>query len=101
MGRTAATAHTGRGERAGGQLHTAPLAEASMVSGRSLRGQSAEHTAAVRRAHRPWTILRLTAVAVLAGLGVPMRAAALITTGGPVYTLPGGGSCTLSGTAAS
>src|SRR3989441_2890446 len=72
-----------------------------MVSDRSLRGQSAEHTAAGRGARRPRTILGLTAVAVLAGLGLAARASALVTTGGPVYTLPGGGSCSLSGTAAS
>src|SRR5207249_10215377 len=72
-----------------------------MASGRSLRGYSAEHTAAGRGARRPRTILGLTAVAVLAVLGVAPRASALTITGGPVYTLPGGGSCTLSGTAAS
>ena len=43
----------------------------------------------------------MTAVAVLAVLGVAGRASALVTTAGPVYTLPGGGSCALSGTAAS
>ncbi|TMA71828.1 MAG: hypothetical protein E6J77_25775, partial [Deltaproteobacteria bacterium] len=43
----------------------------------------------------------MTAVAVLAGLCVAGRASALVTTAGPVYTLPGGGSCALSGTAAS
>src|SRR5947209_9275222 len=74
-----------------------------MASDRSRRGQSAEHTGAVRvvkhRLWRPRTILAMTAVAVLAG--VAARASALTTTGGPVYTLPGGGSCALSGTAAS
>src|SRR5207249_8061986 len=72
---------------------------------RSLRGYSAERTAAVRvtqdRAPRLRGILSTTAVAVLAVLGVAGRASALTTTGGPVYTLPGGGSCALSGTAAS
>src|SRR5438876_2332330 len=72
-----------------------------MASGRSLRGYSAEHTAAGRGARRPRTILGLTAVAVLAVLGVAARASALTITGGPVYTLPGGGSCSLSGTATS
>src|SRR5947208_264836 len=72
-----------------------------MASGRSLRGYSAEHTAAGRGARRPRTILGLTAVAVLAVLGVGARASALTITGGPVYTLPGGGSCSLSGTATS
>ena len=43
----------------------------------------------------------MTAVAVLAVLGVGARASALTITGGPVYTLPGGGSCALSGTATS
>jgi len=43
----------------------------------------------------------MTAVAVLAVLGVGARASALTITGGPVYTLPGGGSCVLGGTAAS
>src|SRR5437899_4587907 len=72
-----------------------------MASGRSLRGYSAEHTAAGRGARRPRTILGLTAVAVLAVLGVGARASALTITGGPVYSLPGGGSCSLSGTATS
>jgi len=76
-----------------------------MASGRSLRGYSAERTAAVRvtqdRAPRLRGILSTTAVAVLAVLGVAGRASALTTTGGPVYTLPGGGSCSLSGTATS
>src|SRR5206468_222482 len=70
-----------------------------MASGRSLRGYSAEHTAAGRGARRPRTILGLTAVAVLAVLGVGARASALTITGGPVYTLPGGGRCSLSGSA--
>src|SRR5207253_4652140 len=74
-----------------------------MTSDRSRRGQSAEHTGAVRvvkhRLGRPRTILAMTAVAVLAGLAP--RASALTITGGPVYTLPGGGSCSLSGTATS
>src|SRR6059058_2361838 len=74
-----------------------------MASDRSRRGQSAEHTGAVRvvkhRLWRPRTILAMTAVAVLAGLA--SRASALTITGGPVYTLPGGGSCSLSGTATS
>src|SRR2546428_6749661 len=74
-----------------------------MASDRSRRGQSAEHTGAVRvvkhRLWRPRTILAMTAVAVLAGLAP--RASALTITGGPVYTLPGGGSCSLSGTATS
>src|SRR5256885_7231918 len=72
-----------------------------MASGRSLRGYSAEHPAAGRGARRPRTILGMTAVAVLAVLGVGARASALTITGGPVYTLPGGGSCVLGGTAAS
>src|SRR5467141_3151944 len=76
-----------------------------MASDRSRRGQAAEHTGAVRvakhRAWRPRTILAMTAVAVLAGLGLAPRASALTITGGPVYTLPGGGSCALGGTAAS
>src|SRR5438128_1153151 len=48
-----------------------------MASGRSLRGYSAEHTAAERGARRPRTILGLTAVAVLAVLGVAPRASAV------------------------
>ena len=35
--------------------------------------------------------------ALLASLGVASQASALIITGGPVYTLPGGGNCTVSG----
>src|SRR5437899_5979411 len=72
-----------------------------MASGRSLRGYSAEHPAAGRGAWRLRAILGMTAVAVLAGLGVAARASALTITGGPVYTLPGGGSCTTAGTATS
>src|SRR2546430_15392638 len=64
-----------------------------MASDRSRRGQSAEHTGAVRvvkhRLWRPRTILAMTAVAVLAGLAP--RAAALTITGGAGYTPPGGG----------
>src|SRR4051794_13087952 len=76
-----------------------------MAPGRSLRGDSAAHTAAGRvasdciRHRRP--SLRLTAAAVLAVLGMAARASALTITGGPVYALPGGGSCALTGTAAS
>src|SRR2546426_11586717 len=74
-----------------------------MTSDRSRRGQSAEHTGAVRvvkhRLWRPRTILAMTAVAVLAGLAP--RASALTITGGPGYTPPGGGSCSLRGTATS
>ena len=76
-----------------------------MAPGRSRRADSAEHTAAGRvasdRGRRRRPILRLAAVAVLVLLGMAARASALVTTGGPVYTLPGGGSCTTSGTAAS
>src|SRR2546430_17246804 len=72
-----------------------------MASDRSRRGQSAEHTGAVRvvkhRLWRPRTILAMTAVAVLAGLAP--RASALTITGGPGYTPAGGGSCRLRGTA--
>jgi hypothetical protein len=38
-------------------------------------------------------------LAALATLGVASNASAVIITGGPVYTLPGGGSCTVSGVA--
>ncbi len=76
-----------------------------MAPGRSLRGDAAEHIAAGRvasnRDRRPRPILRLAAVAVLAMLGMAARASALTITGGPVYALPGGGSCSVSGTAAS
>jgi len=41
----------------------------------------------------------LALVAVLAVLGLSSSASALIITGGPVYSLPGGGSCTVSGVA--
>ena len=36
-------------------------------------------------------------MAILAGLGLASSASAVILTGGPVYTLPGGGSCSVSG----
>ena len=41
--------------------------------------------------------MRATAFALLAWLTSAGSASALILTGGPVYTLPGGGSCTVSG----
>ena len=72
-----------------------------MTEGRPQGGQSAANTGAVRRAV-PWMGAALVAaVALLTGLAAPATAASLIITGGPVYTLPGGGTCTLSGAAAS
>ena len=70
-----------------------------MTEGRPQGGQSAANTGAVRRAV-PWMGTALVAVGVLlTGLAAPARA--LVITGGPVYALPGGGTCTLSGAAAS
>src|SRR5262249_18268942 len=42
---------------------------------------------------------RLSLVAMLVCLGVASNASALILTGGPTYTLPGGGSCSVAGVA--
>ena len=65
-----------------------------MTEGRPQGGQSAANTGAVRRAV-PWMGAALVAaVALLTGLAAPARA--LVITGGPVYALPGGGTCTLS-----
>ena len=50
-------------------------------------------TSAARSSARQGAML-----AVLAVLGVATSAPALVITGGPTYTLPGGGSCTVSGT---
>ena len=48
--------------------------------------------------HRTLTI-RLPILALLAWIGLASNASALILTGGPTYTLPGGGSCSVSGVA--
>jgi len=52
--------------------------------------------------HRSMTgrsrIIATAVVTLFAILGMAPRASALTITGGPVYTLPGGGTCTLSGT---
>ena len=42
----------------------------------------------------PWSIL-----AMLVWVGLTSNAAAVILSGGPVYSLPGGGSCTVTGVA--
>lgn len=42
---------------------------------------------------------RLPILAMLVWLGLASNASALILTGGPTYTLPGGGSCTVAGVA--
>src|SRR5215475_3433158 len=51
-----------------------------------------------RMAHRARTN-RLSILATLVWLGLASNASALILTGGPVYSLPGGGSCTVTGIA--
>jgi hypothetical protein len=50
-----------------------------------------------RDARRGWRAAVATLAAVVASAGFAASASALILTGGPVYTLPGGGSCTVSG----
>ena len=70
---------------------------------RPLGGRSAADPGAARACswsigggqRRP-TASWLASLALLASLGVASQAAALIITGGPVYTLPGGGNCTVS-----
>jgi DNA-binding beta-propeller fold protein YncE len=47
--------------------------------------------------HRTWATLPLTTVVVATLLGVAASASALIITGGPTYSLPGGGVCSISG----
>jgi hypothetical protein len=48
---------------------------------------------------RRWTtIARAAAIALLAVVGMGSNASAVILTGGPVYVLPGGGSCSVTGT---
>ena len=42
---------------------------------------------------------RLSILAMLVSFGLASNASALILTGGPAYTLPGGGSCTVAGVA--
>ena len=61
-----------------------------MTNVRVLGGTSTAHGGA-----RPGALLALLAV-----LGAATSAPALIITGGPVYNLPGGGSCTVSGSPA-
>src|SRR6478736_6219450 len=46
-------------------------------------------------------VLSRALLGVVAFLATSSIASALVITGGPVYTLPGGGSCALSGVAAS
>lgn len=52
---------------------------------------------AVRHIRTGGTMRRVAILAMLALIGIGSRAEALILTGGPSYTLPGGGSCTVSG----
>jgi len=53
----------------------------------------------MRAAQRRWLTISVSALAMLAWLGLASNASALILTGGPSYTLPGGGSCVVSGIA--
>lgn len=46
---------------------------------------------------RRWTAPGVATCAMLAWLGLASSASALILSGGPTYTLPGGGSCSISG----
>ena len=55
---------------------------------------------AARGARRWGTGARIAAVSLLALCGAVSTASALIISGGPSYTLPGGGSCTVSGVTA-
>src|SRR5262249_40851149 len=90
--RTGATARMGRGEPRGG-LNGGVM----MVFTRLRNGQSAADTAAGGRQR---AVGDAAANAPLVLLGMTTRASALIITGGPTYSLPGGGSCTVSGVTA-
>ncbi len=69
---------------------------------RAERGQTAANRVAVHASDsfswgmRLRQIARIAMVAMLA-LGGAARASAVVVSTGPVYTLPGGGSCTVSG----
>ena len=73
---------------------------------RQLGGLSAADTVAVhvgststRTSQHRWTMKHAVLISALALLGVASSASGLILTGGPVYSLPGGGSCVASGVA--
>src|SRR5262245_36654713 len=90
-GRTAATARTARGETT---VHRSPSGgrRRRMKPAGNAVGQSTPDTRAARRFS---TAARFAALAaVLAVIGGASGASALTLTGGPVYSLPGGGSCT-------
>ncbi len=61
--------------------------------------KSAAGTMVVRGARQSWVMKSVATVGVLALLGLPSSASALTISGGPVYSLPGGGSCSISGIA--
>ena len=71
------------------------------TGGQSVARTVAVHTASPsnRASQRRWTVSAVAAVALLALLGAASSAPALVLTGGPVYGLPGGGSCSVSGVA--
>ncbi len=52
-------------------------------------------TLTMRSSNRKWNGA-LAAAAIVTLLGFTSSASALIITGGPTYTLPGGGSCTVT-----
>ena len=67
--------------------------------------QSAADTAAVsefakslRNARGRWALRGVATFGALALLVAASSASALVITGGPTYTLPGGGTCSVSGT---
>lgn len=64
--------------------------------GSAVLGSTATGTSRSRVGTR---LARAAAVATLAVVGIASTASALILSGGPVYNLPGGGTCTVSGRA--
>ena len=59
--------------------------------------QSTTETAAVHAGGRGWSMKILATLAMLGLLSIANGASALTLSGGPVYSLPGGGSCSVSG----
>src|SRR4029453_14847067 len=94
---TAVTARMGRGDNPMCTQQRSAYGGVVMTLVRPDGGHSAAHRHAICNAMRRWRLTGVTAAAVLVLLAVASSASALIITGGPTYTLPGGGSCTISG----
>jgi hypothetical protein len=102
----AAMARTGLGETVGAKRTAALNGGVIMVSTRPRNGQSAADTVAAARTAHPLRGARRRSMlgygmlmAALTLFGATSSASALIITGGPTYTLPGGGSCSMGGVA--